>query len=83
MFIATSAYSHTYIYSYDGKKWEVGEFPSLYQCEEMCYGDGKFVALSLYENVSISSPDGIIWTKSIIDTDRCVWGIYVTEMENL
>lgn len=74
----TIAVSSVAAYSNNGTSWTKTTLPASAQWRDVCYGNGKFVAVSSWDNAGYSgasqtaaySADGITWTKSTLPQYR-------------
>ena len=62
-----------FAYSTDGIKWTEGALGYDVEWSSVCYGNGKFVAVSNSFNYFAYSTDGINWTKGTISSTSRYW----------
>ena len=62
-----------FAYSTDGIKWTEGALGYDVEWSSVCYGNGKFVAVSSAFNYFAYSTDGINWTKGTISSTSRYW----------
>ena len=62
-----------FAYSTDGIKWTEGALGYDVEWSSVCYGNGKFVAVSSAFNYFAYSTDGIKWTKGTISSTSRYW----------
>ena len=53
-----------------GLSWTQGTMPSSQSWYSVCYGNGKYVAISFNSNIMAYSTDGISWTQGTMPSDQ-------------
>ena len=67
--------SRTAAYSNDGINWKIAALPYEASWIEVCYGNGKFVAVAGYSDKAAYSNDGINWKAATLPDEAYLFSI--------